>query len=65
MYRAAPNGLARGELAITAGPIFGEERGLGEAEALPERGRSSSLRRFSCGVGGVELPAKQYRFLII
>lgn len=39
------------------GPIFGEERGLGVAEALPDRGRSSSFRRPICGVGGVELLA--------
>jgi len=37
--------------------ILGEERGLGLAEVLVERGMSSSLRRVSCGVGGVELLA--------
>lgn len=41
------------------GPILGEERGLGVAEALPDRGRSSSFRRPICGVGGVELLANR------
>lgn len=58
VYLAAPKGLA---LAATAtggvGPILGEDKGLGVAETGPERGRSSNFRRFSCGVGGVELVA--------
>lgn len=46
---AAPNGLALGALAVTGGvgPIFGEDKGLGEAEAFPDRGRSSNFRRLN------------------
>lgn len=37
---------------------LGEARGEGAAEVEDERGRSSSLRLPICGVGGVELFAK-------
>jgi hypothetical protein len=54
-----PKGLDRGALdAAGVGPIFGEDNGLGLADALPDRGRSSNLRRLNCGVAGVELLAK-------
>lgn len=54
---AAPKGFALLlELEVGGvGPILGEESGLGVAEALPDRGRSSSFRRLIWGVGGVEL----------
>lgn len=52
---AAPKGLERDDADTEdVGPIFGEDKGLGVPEALPERGKSSNLRRI-CGVGGVEL----------
>jgi len=51
---AAPKGFER---EMDPGGILGEFRGLGLAELLPERGKSSSFRRASCGVGGVELLA--------
>lgn len=55
---APPNGLARGAFDVGGvGPILGEESGLGDTEALPDRGKSSSFFRASCGVGGVELLA--------
>jgi len=53
--RALPNGLERELSKAELDVILGEERGLGLAEVLVERGMSSSLRRVSCGVGGVEL----------
>jgi hypothetical protein len=56
-YLAAPNGLARELGMAELDAILGEERGLGLAELLVERGISSSLRRVNCGVGGVELLA--------
>jgi len=43
--RAAPNGLARELGTAELDDILGEERGLGLAELLVERGISSSLRR--------------------
>lgn len=52
---AAPKGLERDDTDTEdVGPIFGDDKGLGVPEALPERGKSSNLRRI-CGVGGVEL----------
>lgn len=53
-YRALPNGLDRELNTAVPDDILGEERGLGLAELLLERGISSSLRRVNCGVGGVE-----------
>lgn len=38
--------------------IFGELRGLGLADAFPERGRSSNFLRAICGVDGAELLAR-------
>lgn len=56
-YLAAPKGLERDDADTEdVGPIFGEDKGLGVPEALPERGKSSNLRRI-CGVGGVEFVA--------
>jgi len=52
---AAPNGLERGLTPAELEVIFGEERGLGLAELLVERGINSSFLRVSWGVGGVEL----------
>ncbi len=52
-YLAAPKGFDLG--AVAAG--LGEARGEGAVEFDEERGRSSSLRRPICGVGGVELLA--------
>jgi hypothetical protein len=52
---AWPKGLAREPGPVELVGILGELRGLGVAEALPERGRRSNLRRVNCGVGGVEL----------
>lgn len=43
-YLAAPKGFERDE-AGGVGPILGDDNGLGEAEALPERGKRSSFRR--------------------
>lgn len=54
-YLAVPNGF--GFATGTAGAILGEESGLGEAEPLPDLGRSSSFFRARTGVGGVELLA--------
>ena len=59
-YFAAPKGLDRGVLDTEGvGPTFGEDKGLGLADTFPERGRSSNFRRLNCGVGGVELLARQ------
>jgi hypothetical protein len=44
LYLAAPKGFERDE-AVEVGPILGEDNGLGEAEPLPERGRSSNFLR--------------------
>lgn len=55
-YRAAPNGFPR-ELLDGDGPIFGEDSGLGEVEALPDLGSNSNFLRANCGVEGVELLA--------
>jgi len=52
--RAAPNGFPL-ELFRGDGPIFGEDSGLGEVEALPDLGSNSNFLRANCGVGGVEL----------
>jgi hypothetical protein len=57
-YRAAPNGFPRG-LIGGGGPIFGEDSGLGEVEALPDLGSNSNFLRANCGVGGVELLAAE------
>jgi len=52
--------LARGAVDVGGvGPILGEESGLGDTEALPDLGKSSSFFRASCGVGGVELLASK------
>ena len=57
-YRALPNGLFPRELTVAGdGSIFGEDNGLGEAEALPDLGSNSSFLRANCGVEGVELLA--------
>jgi len=56
-HLAPPKGFERDDTA-GAGTIFGDDRGLGEAEALSERGRSSSFLRPIGGVGGVEPLAK-------
>ena len=55
-YRAAPNGFPL-EMFSGDGPIFGEDSGLGEVEALPDLGSNSNFLRANCGVGGVELLA--------
>jgi len=52
-HLAPPKGFERDDT-VGAGAIFGDDRGLGEAEALSERGRSSSFLRPIGGVGGVE-----------
>jgi hypothetical protein len=44
-YLAAPKGFARGVLDALAGAIFGEERGLGDTDGPPERGKSSNFLR--------------------
>jgi len=44
-YLAAPKGLVRGLGTAELDVILGEERGLGLAELLVDRGISSSLRR--------------------
>jgi len=49
---AAPKGLER-ETGVA--DILGDDNGLGVADGPPDRGRSSSLRRPSWGVGGVEV----------
>jgi hypothetical protein len=49
---AAPKGLGR--LAGLLWPILGDASGDGVVEVVPERGRSSSFRRVSWGVGGVD-----------
>lgn len=57
-YRACPKGFPR-ELIDAGGdgPIFGEDSGLGEVEALPDLGSNSNFFRANCGVEGVELLA--------
>jgi hypothetical protein len=55
---APPKGFGLELPEVGVGSIFGDERGLGVTDALPDLGSSSNFLRANWGVGGVELFAE-------